>query len=107
MKKILQNKINIFFICIISFFIPDKLFSQFQIPEVVVQLGHPGGINSAEFSPDGKYILLCGKSGIKLWEVSTGTETKKIEINSSIKSARFSPNNKSIAIAGFNALTGI
>ncbi len=44
-------------------------------PEIFVQLGHSGYINSIVFSPDGRYVLSGGDDKvIKLWETATGKE---------------------------------
>ena len=66
-------------------------------PRLVVQLGHSGGISSAVYSPDGKFIVSGGiddKVAI-LWEASTGREIRRfIGHTNQINSVAFSPDSK-------------
>lgn len=68
-------------------------------PRLVVQLGHSGGISSAVYSPDGKFIVSGGiddKVAI-LWEASTGREIRRfIGHTNQINSVAFSPDSKFI-----------
>lgn len=64
-----------------------------QKPELVVQTGHPSGVMSVAFSPDGK-ILASGSfdNTVKLWDVSTGTELRTLKVHSNgVVSVAFSP----------------
>lgn len=46
-----------------------------QKPELVVQMGHSGGINSVAFSPNGKYALSGSTDRtLKLWDIESGKE---------------------------------
>jgi len=43
---------------------------------VFPQMGHTARITSVAFSPDGKHILSCGDTTIKLWDINSGREIK-------------------------------
>jgi len=49
-----------------------------QSPELVVQTG-PDSAGQIAFTPDGKTLASNGTSGIKLWDVATGTEMRTID----------------------------
>jgi WD40 repeat protein len=74
-------------------------------PRLVVQLGHSGGISSAVYSPDGKYIVSGGiddKVAI-LWEASTGREIRRfIGHTNQINSVAFSPDGKFVLTGSGN-----
>jgi WD40 repeat protein len=77
-------------------------------PEVAVfpQLGHSVWVNSAAFSPDGKFVLSGSGDGIlKLWDAETGREIRTFAGHSgSVESAAFSPDGKFV-ISGSSAST--
>jgi len=57
----------------------DKAFKLYQqVPEIFVQLGHSGTINSIAVSPNGKYLLTESRDDktLKLWEVESGREIR-------------------------------
>jgi len=62
-------------------------------PQLVVQLGHAGGINAAVFSPDGQFVASGGADRVSiLWEVATGREVRRlIGHKGEIRSVAFSP----------------
>ena len=50
-----------------------------QATEIFVQNGHALPVNSVAFSPDGRSALSGGNdANIKLWEVASGREIKKL-----------------------------
>ena len=64
-------------------------------PNVSVQLEHAKGVNSVAFSPDGKYILSGVWDGIRLWDVSSGTEATTFKgVSVYVLSVAFSPEGK-------------
>jgi len=49
-------------------------------PSLVLQVGHPSGVNGVAFSPDGRFALTSGVEGpSKLWELSTGVLIRTFE----------------------------
>ncbi len=59
---------------------------------VILRLsGHAGGIESIDYSPDGKYILVSGHGEAKLWDVKTGILVSTFYAGPSVIEARFSP----------------
>jgi len=62
--------------------------------------GHTMGIYSVVFSPDGRRILSSSRDqGIKLWDAITGTHVMMLPTDSASRSARFSPDGKTIAFS--------
>jgi RNA polymerase sigma factor (sigma-70 family) len=64
--------------------------------------GHAGGVESLDFSPDGKTLASAAaheKDGrpVRLWEVATGREVRPIEAVGYFDSVRFSPDGKWLA----------
>ncbi len=65
-------------------------------PKKVVELAHPGGVASVDWSANSKYALSVGVDGkVKLWDTAAGTVIKEY----AGKAAAFVPNGKSVAIA--------
>ncbi len=49
-------------------------------PSLVLQVGHPSGVNGVFFSPDGRFALTSGVEGpAKLWDFSTGVLIRTFE----------------------------
>jgi len=50
-------------------------------PRLVVQTGHPWGVDALAFSPDGRFVLSGGGEGTaRLWEVDTGREIQRASV---------------------------
>ena len=46
-------------------------------PEIFVQLGHQGSVDTAAFSGDGKYVATgCNDFSVKLWDAASGAEVR-------------------------------
>ncbi len=72
--------------------------------EIISLKGHHLWILSLSFSPDGKRLISTGRDRmVKLWDISTGTEV--MSWPQFRGSATFSPNGKTIAIAGEGGIT--
>ena len=66
-------------------------------------LGHPDGVRSVTFSPNGKLIASAGYWGeIKLWDTATASEIANIRAPAVILSIAFSPDGKFL-VAGLDA----
>ena len=67
-------------------------------------LKHDGNINSAVFSPDGKYIVTASLDNTaRVWDAATGKPaTKPLKHNSTVNSAVFSPDGKYIVTASWD-----
>ena len=60
--------------------------------------GHPGAVDDAVFSPDGKYIATTGGTITKLWDVATGQEILTLYGHTAdIIRAQFSPDGRYLA----------
>ena len=74
-------------------------------PEIFVQMGHSGAVNSIAFSSDGKYLVSGGADKLlKLWEVSTGREVRTWRAAEGINSVALSPDGAHVVSAGFENL---
>jgi hypothetical protein len=69
---------------------------------------HQGGIASAHFSPDGKYLVTGGGDKmIRIWDVALAKEVRSFAGPTSFTCAvRYSPDGKTIAAAGYEASAG-
>ena len=74
-----------------------------QGPEIFVQLGHSGKVNTIAFSPDGKHILSgSDDKTIKLWDVETGREIRTFSGHEAqVLSLAVSPDGKYAVSGGF------
>jgi WD40 repeat protein len=71
-------------------------------PELILQKGHSGVINSMALSPDGKFIVTAGNdSAVKIWDASTGLELRSLPGNAKQAYAvAFSSDGKLVATGG-------
>lgn len=69
-----------------------------QNPELVLQVGHMGDVNTISYSPDGKYILTASEDKTaKIWDVKSGKLFRTLNgHNNRVFSAKFSPDGKSV-----------
>lgn len=57
--------------------------------------GHEQDINGMTFSPDGRYVLTAGLDHTaRLWDVRTGQEIKKFDLENPVKLVAFSPDGR-------------
>ncbi len=94
----IKKNILFLFFCLILF---NKSIHA-QTPELVLPVGHTHWITSAEFSPDGKYLLTSSfGETTKIWEVSSGKLLHTLTGHSNyVFSANFSPDGKYVVTAG-------
>jgi WD40 repeat protein len=69
-----------------------------QNPELVLQVGHMGDVNTISFSPGGNYILTASEDKTaKIWDVKSGKLFRTLNGHSRrVFSAMFSPDGKSV-----------
>lgn len=86
-----------------------------QKPRLMVPIGHVGGVSSASFSPDGKYVLTSSfDKEAKVWNAASGRRVLDIKGHETqVNCASYSPDGKYIATASedntakvWNAATG-
>ena len=64
-------------------------------PEIFLQLGHSGWVQTVDMSRDGKYLLSGGWGGaVKLWDVQTGREIRTLLGHKFAPSVAFSPDGR-------------
>lgn len=69
-------------------------------PILTPQQGHPEGVRSAVFSPDGAFVLTAGDRSACLWEAATGAELRRLVGHQEIVlSAVFSPDGTQVLTA--------
>src|SRR6056297_1751277 len=99
------------FIIVFASILMAPLFSQPQLPlnyqlrlepvwaRVGDALGEPGSVESAEFSPDGKYIVSGTKydNSVIMWRTSDGAELWRDYAEEEIERVGWSANNKWVA----------
>ena len=100
---------------ILLFFLVSALYTQGQEVKLGLPVGHTGDVNSAEFSPNGKYVVTSSEDGTaKLFEVTTGTLIHSFNDHTAfVLSAKFSRNGAFIVTASrdstikiFNVFSG-
>ena len=69
-----------------------------QQPKLILPIGHTLGINSAQFSPDGKKIVTTSRDNTaKIWDVATGSLFADLKGHSKgIHLAQFSSDGKEV-----------
>ena len=76
-------------------------------PTLVHVLTQPGGIRRAEFSPDGRLLLLVSDHA-QVWDLATGQpRTPPMAAKSSLQHAIFSPDGRWVATAAGNRTTRV
>ncbi len=72
-----------------------KAFGAFRVR---LKLAHPQAVNSARFSPDGKWLLTGGSDGmVRLWDSVSGEQKDQFLAVGAINGVAFSPDGKTIA----------
>ena len=85
------------------------------IPELMLPISHTLDIRSAQFSPDGSYIVTASNdTSAKVWEVRTGKEILTLLCGYEVYSAQYSPDGSYIVTISngggtkiWDAVTGI
>ncbi len=100
MKNTISGFAFLFFI-FVSFLINVSSIAQTTKPELVVQIGHTGPVNSVCFSPNGKYALSGSNDNtLKLWDINPGKEIRTFKGHrGTVTSVCFSPDGK-FALSG-------
>src|SRR5205085_269619 len=82
---------------------PDSLPAKLK-PELVAQIGHSSSLNSAVFSPGGRYVLTAGGDPTaRLWETATGNEIRQFKGHTNlVNSAVFSSDGRYVLTASFD-----
>ncbi len=81
-------------------FAAASALAQTDVPRLVVQTGHIG-VNTAVFSPDGRYVLTASQDQTAcLWDAETGKEVRRLEGHTGgVSSAVFSRDSKRVLTA--------
>jgi len=63
-----------------------------SLPQLVVQLGHSGQVNSVAYSPDNRFVLTGGDETACLWDAATGREIRRfVGHTEQVNAVAFSP----------------
>jgi DNA-binding beta-propeller fold protein YncE len=76
----------------IALFVPSARAGE---PEML-PLQHGGAVVTCAFSPDGKQVITAADKVLRLWDLSTGREAKKIELADKVAHVLFSPDGRSL-----------
>ncbi|MCX7804379.1 MAG: WD40 repeat domain-containing protein [Planctomycetota bacterium] len=86
----------------------DRTARLYEVPsgKCVLVLPHPlDGPWSADFSPDGRWLLVVGHGGLVLWERATGKCLNSMYIFGSVfDEASFFPDNRRIAVSSYEGV---
>ena len=89
------------FLAVIFFIFIPELFS--QDIEIQVQLGHAMGVNSALFSPDGRFVLSGSADEIViLWDIASGKEIRRFLGHSDMVNSVVFSHDGRFALSGSN-----
>lgn len=87
----------------------DKMIPQFSTPNdntgygmnrIILPTGHTDAIQTIDISPDGRYVLSGSMDKyFIIWDLRTGMEVFKKELNQTVSAVTFSPNAKTFALA--------
>ena len=94
----LAMKVSVFYTLFLGIFLAGGVAG--QAPRLVLPVGHGASLSSAEFSPDGKYIVTSSyDETAKLWDVVSGKLLLDMKgFRQLLNSARFSPDGSKIFI---------
>jgi len=72
--------------------------------QLMVQLGHSGGVYSVAFSPDGRYVVTSSMDNTAvLWDVQTGWELRRfVGHTQQVRSVAFSPDGRTVLTGGWD-----
>jgi WD40 repeat protein len=77
--------------------------SRKEFPEIVLQTGHVGSLNSVAFSPDGTKVLTSAYTETILWDAATGVQLRAYD--ALMTCAAFHPDGTHIATSTFSDKT--
>ncbi len=76
-----------------------------ESPELVLQTGHQGSINSMACSPDGRLLAVGAMREVRLYEIKSGTLVRRLTgHDDAVYSVSFSPDGRSVLCGGGKVL---
>jgi WD40 repeat protein len=88
------------FVATASFDNTARLWNAQTGEQVTILRGHQGAVYRSRFSPDGKWLVTASHDrSARLWDFNSGNETARLEHNSPVFDAAFSPNGSRVATA--------
>jgi WD40 repeat protein len=93
-----QIKRLIFRLLVLIYIFPFLVVHAQNEPELILPIGHTVQVNSAQFSPDGKYIVTTSYDNTaKIWDAASGKMLQDLSGHTQwVNSAQFSPDGKFI-----------